>query len=74
MPSNRPTWCRVCGKHETEAGQISWRGKCLDCANTRQTENIEGLASMSGHVRDRWARGMILSAGGLLPERLEKTH
>lgn len=65
-----PHNCRVCRRHESEAGPISWRGKCMDCAQYLQAENIDGLHAMSGHVRDRWRRGMILSAGGVLPDNL----
>jgi hypothetical protein len=34
-------------------------------------ENNYGLANMTNPARDRWARGMILSAGGVLPDRLQ---
>ena len=33
-------------------------------------DNIEGLATMTGEPRDRWRRGMILAAGGILPDKL----
>jgi len=50
---------------------MSWTGLCEKCSFDLYTENMDGLHTMTGHVRDRWARGMILSAGGLLPERLQ---
>lgn len=71
MPDRRRRNCQTCGKHDSEVGPISWGGNCITCADALLEENIRGLHAMEGHVRDRWARGMILSAGGLLPERLE---
>jgi len=71
MPDLRRRTCQECKRSSDEVGSISWAGHCLPCATRLQRENIEGLASMTGHVRDRWARGMILSAGGILPERLQ---
>lgn len=70
MASQRPKSCRVCGRRDSPATPISWRGKCLPCAQRLQAENIDGLHTMEGVARDRWRRGMILSAGGLLPDRL----
>jgi len=72
MPDRRRASCHNCNRHRDECGPISWRGHCIECADALLAENIRGLATMSGHVRDRWAVGMILSAGGLLPERLQK--
>lgn len=71
MPDLRRKKCRECHRYSDVAGPISWSGHCLECAEALLTENIEGLAAMTGHVRDRWARGMILSAGGILPDRLQ---
>ena len=71
MPDYRRATCKRCHGHRDDVGGISWNGHCIGCAEELLTENIVGLATMTGHVRDRWARGMILSAGGLLPERLQ---
>lgn len=71
MPRHDYVICRECGGHRDQVGQLSRHRLCADCGERLQRENIEGMATMSGHVRDRWARAMILSAGGLLPERLQ---
>ena len=71
MAKRKYVRCRVCGGHTSEVGPLSSRGLCALDSHTRLQENIEGMATMTGHVRDRWARGMILSAGGILPERLQ---
>ena len=71
MAKRKYVHCRVCGRHTSEVGPLSTRGLCYEDSESRLRENIEGMATMTGHVRDRWARGMILSAGGLLPERLQ---
>ena len=71
VPRSDYAYCRHCGRHRDECGPLSRHRMCGECALERQAENIVGLATMTGHVRDRWARGMILSAGGLLPDRLQ---
>lgn len=73
MPRLDYVYCRHCGGHRETVGPLSRHRKCAKCAEELLAENIEGMATMTGHVRDRWARGMILSAGGLLPERLQQT-
>lgn len=66
----RRALCKRCGRHRDECGEISWTGKCLDCAEYLLVENIYCLANKSGEPWARWRRGMILSVGGILPPNL----
>jgi hypothetical protein len=58
MPDPRRRICTCCGRNDAIAGPISWEGNCIDCAETLLTENIEGMATMSGPAFRRWMRGM----------------
>ena len=66
MPDPRRTTCQSCGRHKEECGPISWAGLCMDCAKARLTENIVGIATMSGEPAKRWRRSMAASVGAVL--------
>jgi len=66
-------WCRGCDRHVTEVGVLSHTRLCSFCAAEKLTENVLGLANHTGEPLLRWRRGMIRSAGGLLPKELLKT-
>jgi hypothetical protein len=64
--------CKRCGRRFEEPGSLSWTRHCAECSEFLLVENVYGLATMSNpKVTGRWRRGMILSAGGLLPEQLQ---
>lgn len=44
---------------------------CETCYRRIVGENVDGLHFKTGQPMARWRRGMILSAGGLLPEQLQ---
>lgn len=70
MPSCKPTFCRICGEHESVVGRVSWRGKCEDCAADRMLANNVELREHTGESFTRWRRGMAASVGAtLLDER-----
>jgi len=73
MPRMDYKWCKACHRHVTEAGVLSHTRLCSDCAAAKLTENVLGLALHQGEPLLRWRRGMIRSAGGLLPTELLKT-
>lgn len=68
MPDYRRKWCKVCGKHASEVGPLSWTGLCEKDSAARLTENIVGLHTMSGPPVLRWRRGMAASVGAVLTE------
>jgi hypothetical protein len=70
MPNKPPASCKVCHKHESEVGRISWRGKCAACGDAINLENIYGLRLHSGEPLLRWRRGMARGVGGVLIDDL----
>ena len=70
VPDFRRQVCRPnkggCGKHADEVGPISWYGLCIVCATEHVTENIEGLAAMSGRPLERWRHGMAACVGAVI--------
>jgi len=51
-----------CGRHESEVGSISWSGNCLECAISRQAENIVGIAEKRGFAYRRQQLAIIKTA------------
>lgn len=49
-------------------GPISWSGLCRVCAQELVAENLDGLMGKRGPALRRWRRGVVLSAGGVLPD------
>lgn len=70
MPDYRRQTCRGCGGHSSEVGPISWGGLCLDCGKANVKTAIDEMAAHSGPTFARWRAGVILAAGGSLPEKL----
>lgn len=66
MPSHRPACCRICARHETEVGRISWRGKCADCGDARLIENDRALRAKTGPFYVHWRRQHAAAVGGVL--------
>jgi hypothetical protein len=58
--------CKACGRHSAECGPLSNTRLCGDCAYVILSENITGLAEHKGPALDRWRRGMVACAGGVL--------
>jgi hypothetical protein len=66
MPDGRRRTCRVCGVHDSEAGPISWRGKCSVCGPAIFEANCDDLHYHRGPHFLEWRRAMALSVGALL--------
>jgi hypothetical protein len=71
MSDGRRKWCKVCGKHVSQVGNVSWTGLCTECAIARVAENLEGLHCKSGPALERWRRGVAAGVGGVLLDDLE---
>lgn len=71
MPDGRRTTCQHCGRHKDEVGEISWRGKCIECGTRLAEEAADDLHYHRGTKFEIWRRNVILSAGGILPDNLE---
>jgi hypothetical protein len=57
MPDRRRRYCKVCHRHDSEVGVLSWTGQCIDCAETRLIENNVSIhiGQGLGHERRRYA-------------------
>jgi hypothetical protein len=53
--------CQLCGRSSTEAGPISARGKCAECADRRMLENLHSLRAHAGEGFERWYDEMHLT-------------
>lgn len=73
MPRYDLKTCRNCGGHADDVGVLSHTRLCDACGRELLRENIDGLRYKVGVPLERWRRGMILSAGGVLPETLLPT-
>ncbi len=69
----RRVTCRKCERHVDECGSLSARGLCLDCGIGETVRNAYGLHNMERPYLDRWRRGVIEAAGGILPDDLERS-
>jgi hypothetical protein len=70
MPDQRRRRCRRCGKTDDEVGPISWNGLCQADAIAAVAENVIGLVEHRGPALERWRRGMVACAGGVLLDDL----
>jgi len=70
MPSDRRRNCRNCGKHESEVGAISWRGKCGACGVAIQHAATDDLHYHRGPTLLKWRRQMAQSIGAVLVDDL----
>jgi hypothetical protein len=63
MPGHRPAHCKVCGKHESEVGTISWRGNCAVHGKPRMNDNFEAMKDGRGPYANWWAYQLADSLG-----------
>ena len=66
MSSPTRVRCRVCGKHQSEVGPISWRGKCGKCGPRLAEQANDDMHYHQGPVFEHWRRRMAASVGALL--------
>jgi hypothetical protein len=72
MPRLDYKTCKGCGKHADEVGPLSWTRQCADCGKARLIENVDGLHDHTGEALQRWRRGMVACAGGVLLDDLQE--
>ena len=59
----RRTQCVVCRELVSEVGELSARGKCARCAETRAIENAAQLHAHGGPYFDHWRRRTLAAFG-----------
>jgi hypothetical protein len=68
--------CRICGRHESEAGPISSRGLCKRDAKERENANLDALLDANDELALHHARRLYMGARQRLMkvERLVKVE
>jgi hypothetical protein len=63
-------WCRSCGKHASEVGELSHTRLCVRCARARIEHNYDGLTEHTGPFFRHWRTRIAASVGGVLIDDL----
>lgn len=58
MARPRRIECRICGGHVAQVGELSKRGRCVRCGETRVVECLTDLRAGTGEFHLAWLRGM----------------
>lgn len=58
MARKRET-CRDCGKHISECGPLSKRGKCVSCGIRNMTQAATQVENRQGPYYAKWREGMV---------------
>lgn len=66
MPDYRRTTCRVCNRHVSVCGPLSWQGYCIDDSLALLNDNVGQMMARKGPNFDRWRRNMAASVGGVI--------
>jgi len=65
VPRRRPVQCRICGGHESKVGPVSYRGKCRNCALSREKANYHALKDHRGEPFEPWRVRTAASVGAI---------
>lgn len=66
MPRTDYTYCKECGRHRTECGELSHERLCSRCGKLRQAAWNDGLHYHVGPAMLAWRRKMAASVGAIL--------
>lgn len=58
--------CKGCGRHRSECGRLSARGRCVDCGRGAMERNAEQLAAHDGAYFDHWRERCAAAFGAIL--------
>jgi hypothetical protein len=59
-------FCRICGRHAREVGELSHTRLCEECSATQLASNVVQMIGRTGPNWRRWRRGMAGCVGGVL--------
>lgn len=68
MPDRRRRNCKLCKRHDSEVGPITWAGYCFPCGWIVYEENVHQLRAHSGPFALHHRRQCVAAFGGVLPE------
>ena len=63
MPDHRYANCRICHRHRTEVGELSWTGLCGDCGVAKENANALSLHYKRGPEFEHWRRRCLAAFG-----------
>ncbi len=58
--------CRACGRHRTDAGEISWAGYCSRCGPAIRNQQNDDLHYHQGPYFHQWRQAVAASVGAVL--------
>lgn len=64
MPDARRRRCRICNRHESVVGPISWSGLCIDHSHARFNENNDSIHAGQGIGHERRRYGIAVHEFG----------
>lgn len=65
MPDARRRTCRLCGKHDSEVGPITWGGYCIEHGLQIKHENALQLHAHNGPAFKHWRQRTIAALGAM---------
>lgn len=66
MANGHRATCRICGKHRSEVGEISWAGYCIEHGIAVRTQANDDMHYHRGPYFEKWRRAMAACVGGRL--------
>lgn len=72
MANSHRATCKVCGRHKSEVGEISWEGYCIEHGIEARDRANDELHYKYGPTWAKWRRSMAACVGGILPEDLRQ--
>jgi hypothetical protein len=66
MGRPRREHCVICGRHVSEVGPLSKRGKCRDDGRARMNDNHDAMIEHDGPFFDHWRRQCLAAFGVLV--------
>lgn len=66
MTDRRRRNCMNCGRHDSECGEISWRGNCIECGLSRLEQSVYEQRDRKGPMYRRWQTNIIAGLERLL--------
>ena len=71
MANSHRATCKVCGRHKSEVGEISWEGYCIEHGIEARDRANDELHYKHGPTWKKWRQAMAACVGGTLVEDME---
>ena len=70
MADPRRKTCRLCGKHASEVGPITWGGYCIEHGLAVKESNARQLHAHNGPAFKHWRERTIAALGAVPSEKV----